>query len=65
MLIHQLSGTTCAVISPRNRYLLRGLLATLRCVRNGKPCCAPGNVSISLYSMQTGVTRYANSARLK
>ena len=30
MLIHQLSGTTSAVISPRNRYLLRGLLATLQ-----------------------------------
>ena len=30
MLVHQLSGTTCAVISPRNRYLLRGLLATLQ-----------------------------------
>jgi len=30
MLVHQLSGTTCAVISPRNHYLLRGLLATLQ-----------------------------------
>jgi uncharacterized protein (DUF362 family) len=30
MLVHQLSGTSCAVISPRNRYLLRGLLATLQ-----------------------------------
>lgn len=30
MLVHQMSGTTCAIISLKNRYLLRGLQATLQ-----------------------------------
>jgi hypothetical protein len=30
MLVHQLSGTTCSIISLKNRYLLNGMLATLQ-----------------------------------
>ncbi len=30
MVMHQMSGTACSVISPHNRYLIPALLATLR-----------------------------------
>jgi uncharacterized protein (DUF362 family) len=60
MLIHQLSGTTCAVISPRNRYLLRGLLATLqmrearkKILRRGQRIDIPLSHENKLYPLRT------------
>jgi len=42
MVIHQLSGTACKVISPKNRYLLRGLLATLQMCEQRKKLLRTG-----------------------
>lgn len=42
MLLHQLSGTTCRVISFRNRYLLHGLLATLQMCERRKALLRSG-----------------------
>lgn len=42
MLIHQMSGTFCSVMTPRNRYLLPGLLATLRACERRKALLRSG-----------------------
>jgi hypothetical protein len=42
MIIHQMSGTMCAVISPRNRYLLPALLATLQACERRKALLRSG-----------------------
>ncbi|HEY9086866.1 MAG TPA: DUF362 domain-containing protein [Anaerolineaceae bacterium] len=42
MVVHQLSGTTCAVISPRNHFLLAGLVATLRACERRKAILRTG-----------------------
>jgi hypothetical protein len=42
MLLHQASGTLCTVISPRNRYLLPALLATLQVCQRRKALLRSG-----------------------
>lgn len=42
MLVHQLSGTSCAVMSPKNRFLLTGLWATLRACERRKAILRSG-----------------------
>lgn len=42
MLLHQLSGTACAVVSPRNRFLLPALFATLRMCERRKALLRAG-----------------------
>lgn len=42
MVIHQMSGTMCSVISPRNHYLLPALFATLRACERRKALLRSG-----------------------
>jgi uncharacterized protein (DUF362 family) len=42
MVVHQLSGTWCSVLSPRNRYLLPALLDTLRLCETRKKLLRSG-----------------------
>lgn len=42
MVIHQLSGTSCAVISPRNRYLIPALIDTLQVCERRKALLRSG-----------------------
>lgn len=42
MVIHQMSGTMCSVISPRNRYLFPALFATLRACERRKALLRSG-----------------------
>ena len=42
MVIHQMSGTMCSVISPRNRFLLPALFATLRACERRKALLRSG-----------------------
>lgn len=42
MVIHQMSGTMCSVISPRNRYLLPALFATLKACERRKALIRSG-----------------------
>jgi hypothetical protein len=42
MIMHQMSGTMCSVISPRNRYLIPALLATLRVCEHRKALLRKG-----------------------
>jgi len=42
MVIHQMSGTMCAVISPRNHYLIPALIATLKACERRKALLRSG-----------------------
>ena len=42
MIIHQMSGTMCSVMSPRNRYLLPALIATLQACERRKALLRSG-----------------------
>ena len=42
MIVHQMSGSMCTVISPRNRYLLPALFATLRACERRKALLRTG-----------------------
>jgi len=54
MVIHQKSGTLCSVISPRNRYLLSALFATLRACERRKALLRSGQrIDIPLHHEDT------------
>lgn len=54
MVIHQMSGTMCSVISPRNRYLLPALFATLQACERRKALLRSGQrIDIPLHHEDT------------
>jgi hypothetical protein len=42
MIVHQVSGTLCSVISPKNKFLLPALIATLQCCERRKALLRSG-----------------------
>ncbi|MBP9041221.1 MAG: DUF362 domain-containing protein [Anaerolineaceae bacterium] len=54
MIVHQLSGTMCSVISPRNRYLIPALFATLQACERRKALLRSGQrIDIPLHHEDT------------